>query len=220
MKKLLSDHNEIIKNLQRNLEEINRFSEGQPRRRAEETTAVVEAASNKSQSIAVQLKVIAARQQEAARDVHNEYRKNHGSNKRPATPSEMLFYQNQASLLRDMTPEGRIPGYHYLIGKLTPPERENWRYLFDDYLELLAQGDELAQLQIQAAIDQYRSPDEKAALRAMIQADRMAEYVPTIEGILKSNLLEASKGEAIANDPESVFDGILNDIEAETKAAG
>jgi hypothetical protein len=213
MRDITERHNEVIKKLSKRLAAIHKESENRPQWRLEQQAAALDEARRESRNLAVDLKMAAATQETASRDVFNETRK--GAGKVKPAPSEALLWRQQAALLNGLEPKQAIPRYSYMLSKLTPDEKQAWKHVFDDALEFAVFGDPEFEFQAQQEIAKHRTPEEKAALRASQKAERFSEYVPTILGIFESNLKEAQSGETPANDPAEVFDRITADIDAE-----
>lgn len=214
MKKIINKHNDIITTLRQKLDEINREGEGRPTWKLEKRTAAIDEAKKASQGLAVDLSIMAAQKRADTLDVFNEMRKG-GAKVKPA-PSEKLYWLQQVqAAFNGRTPEQAIEMYKHQLTKLTPEERQAWRYMFDDGLELATYGDPELEFQAAQTINQNRTLDEKSALKAMQEAERFQDYAPTLKAIFQANLSEAIDGEKQANDPAEVFDTISNDISAE-----
>ena len=214
MRKIINRHNDLIATLRQKLSEADREGEGRPAWKLEKRAEALETARRASGNLTVELKVEAANQRIFARDVFNETRKG-GAKTKPA-PSEKLFWQQQAqALFNGRAPEQRIELYKYQLTKMTPEERQAWRYVFDDNLELSVYGEPALEYQAAQIINQHRTIDEKVALHAMRKADRFEEFVPTLTAIFQTNLKEAEAGEASANDPDNVLSDIEQNVEAE-----
>lgn len=214
MRKIISRHKDVIATLRQKLAEADREGEGRPQWKAEQRAAAIEEARRASGTMAVELKLEAANKRLACQDVFNEIRKG-GAKTKPA-PSERLYWLQQAqALFNGRTPEQAIELYSYQLKKMTPEERQAWRHVFDDSLELSVYGEPDLEYQAAQVINQNRTTDEKAALHAMRKADRLEEFVPTLTAILQANLQEAEAGEASANDPDNVLSDIERKVEAE-----
>jgi hypothetical protein len=213
MRDIFNKHNDIVNRLRQKLAEADREGEGRPQWKLERRAAALDEAKKASTSLRVDLKITTANKSQAAHDVFNETRKG-GAKTKPA-PSEALLWRQQAALLNGLEPKQAIPRYSHMLSKLTPDEKLAWRYVFDDALELAVFGDPALEFQAAQVINQNRTPDEKAALKAMQKAERFEDFVPTLTAIFETNLKEAEDGDKQANDPAVVFDTINNDIDAE-----
>lgn len=214
MRSICEKHNNITSKLRNNLETIQKESEGRPAWAREQRAEAIDKAKAESRSLAVELKVEVAGKQNAARDVFNETRK--GQSTKTPTASERLLYQQHAAMMfAGKTPEQSIQLYEYSLSKLTPAEKQSWRHVYDDALELACYGDPAIEFQAAQTIAKYRTPDEKSALRAVQKADRMGDFTETITAVMETNIQEAIDGETQANNPAEVFDIIERDVAAE-----
>jgi len=213
MRTLAEQHNTVVKELSKRLKAIDKEGENRPQWKLEQRAEATDKARRESRRLAVELKTFTARQEVASRDLYNETRK--GAGKAKAAPSAELLWRQQAALLLGLEPEKAIERYSYMLGKLTPDEKGEWRHVFDDTLELAVQGDPVYEFQAEQEIARHRTSDEKAVLRAKQKAERMSEFVPTLTAIFDDNFQDALDGREPASDPASVYDTMEQNIEAE-----
>jgi len=215
VRKIINRHNDLITTLRQKLAEIDRDGEGRPQWKNEKRAEALDTARAASRTLAVELSLAAAQKYVVSRDVFNEIRKG-GSKVKPAPSEKLYWFQQAQALFNGRKPEQAIELYGYQLKKMTPEERQAWRYVFDDALELATYGgDPALEYQASQVINQNRTLDEKGALRAMQEATRLQDYAPTLKAIFEANFTEAIENDKQANDPAEVLDVIERDISAE-----
>jgi hypothetical protein len=214
VRKIINRHNDLMTTLRQKLAEVDRDGEGRPQWKSEKRAEAIDTARAASRTLALELSLAAAQKYVASQDIFNEIRKG-GSKVKPA-PSEKLFWLQQAqALFNGRKPEQAIELYGYQLKKMTPEERQAWRHVFDDALELATYGDPTLEFKTAQVIGEHRTIDERAALRAMQEATRLQDYAPTLKAIFEANFTEAIENDKQANDPAEVLDVIERDISAE-----
>lgn len=134
---------------------------------------------------------------------------------KPVDSTARLFEQQRAaSMMRGLSPADTIEQFKELVSVFSEDEKQH-KWIYEDVLRSMVRDKEFT-LQVEKVIDEFRSQEERDAIKAMDKAAMFREHDTTLRNLLLAEAEGIAKGDGAAGyDWGSLFDEMVQNIESQ-----